>query len=106
MNCGLEYVDANVENDFMDIDLPHGDFVADLNEIPRNFQFSISLGKIMLKLSDQFNVREVAINFFISILVYALKENDQFKIVGVIESDEKLFNALKKNFFPSIFLLF
>lgn len=72
-NCELEYVDTN---DFMDIDLPHGDLVADVEEIPKHFPFSISLGKIMLKLSAHFNVSELAINFFTSSLICALKEND------------------------------
>jgi hypothetical protein len=35
-NCELEYVDTNVENDFMDIDLPHGGFIVDLEEISQN----------------------------------------------------------------------
>ncbi len=33
VNC----VDANVENHLMNIDLPHGGFVADLEEISQNF---------------------------------------------------------------------
>ncbi len=37
VNCELEYEDANLENDLMDIDLPNGGFVADLEEIPRIF---------------------------------------------------------------------
>ncbi len=68
MNCELEYVDANVENDLMDIDLPNGGFVADLEEIPRIFSLSI-----MLILNFFVNVS----NCFTSCLICALKENDQ-----------------------------
>jgi len=33
---GLEYVDVNVENNWMEIDWPRGDFVADLEEFFTN----------------------------------------------------------------------
>jgi hypothetical protein len=82
----LEYVDANVANGFMDIDLPHGGFVADLEEISQNFQFSISLSKIMLKFSFQFNISELAINFLTLSLICALKENDECKKVISLRS--------------------
>ena len=99
-NVELESLDATLENTFMEIDSCQDRFEQIPNvqeEIKKQLQ--LSLGKIMLKLSAEFNVTETAINFLTSSLLCALKQDEQGKISDVIESFGKLSTTHKRKTF-------